>query len=325
MKRAALLGLVVGTALAVTAFLAGGAPTASADAGPHVATGSDATPDKCASCHRIHTGQNEYLLKEAGTVEAFCYSCHGNGGPGSDLAVTEGKYYGVGSLTQPVGPPYGGKLTFGALRGGGFESALIKTTDPTAGAIGTLATGQPTKSWHTIDGTTAGTLWGNGALNSGAGTPYTLDCGSCHNPHGNGQYRILRPAPAGSGAVAVNVTDQPNPKNYGATNYLQMGVDVSLTQISSWCATCHTRYLASASPPTNSGDAIYKYRHQSDGNSNRACITCHASHGSNALMPGINSSTIEWPGGGVGTTDNNNSRLLKMNNRGICIKCHIDK
>ena len=36
--------------------------------------------DKCASCHRIHTGQNEYLLKEAGSVEDFCYSCHGTGG-----------------------------------------------------------------------------------------------------------------------------------------------------------------------------------------------------------------------------------------------------
>jgi hypothetical protein len=39
-------------------------------------------------------------------------------------------------------------------------------------------------------------------------------------------------------------------------------------------------------------------------------------------MPGPYSSTVEWPGGGVGTTDNNNSRLLKMDNRGICLKCH---
>jgi hypothetical protein len=97
-----------------------------------------------------------------------------------------------------------------------------------------------------------------------------------------------------------------------------------LTQISSWCSTCHTRYRATTSPPTNSGDAIYTYRHRSDGTSNRACITCHASHGTNALMPGAYSSTVEWPGGGTGTTDNNNSRLLKMNNRGICLKCHTE-
>jgi predicted CXXCH cytochrome family protein len=320
MNRAALLGVVAGTVFTVAAFVAGGAPTISADAGPHVATGSDATPDKCASCHRIHTGQNEYLLKEAGTIEDFCYSCHGNGGPGSDLAVQEGKYYGFGS-----GPPYGGKVTYGALRGGGFETALINTDDPTPDFIGTLSTGEATQSWHTIDGTTAGTLWGNGAPGTpGTGPTYTLDCASCHDPHGNGQFRILRPIPAGSGAAAANVTDQPNPKSYRATNYLSMGADVSLTQISSWCATCHTRYRATTSPPTNSGDAIYTYRHRSDGTSNRACITCHASHGTNALMPGAYSSTVEWPGGGTGTTDNNNSRLLKMNNRGICLKCHTE-
>lgn len=318
MKKAALAGVVTVAALIAVAFAFGGSQTALADAGPHIATGSDATPDKCAGCHRIHTGQNEYLLKEAGSIEDFCYSCHGNGGPGSDLAVQEGKYYGFGS-----GAPYGGKATFGALRGGGFETALIDTDDPTPDFIGRLTVAEPTQSWHTIDGTTAGTLWGNGALGTaGAGPSYTLDCASCHNPHGNGQYRILRPAPEGSGATAVVVTDQPNPKNYGINNHLYMGGDVSLSQISSWCATCHTRYRATSTAAT--GDSIYAYRHRSDGSSNRACITCHASHGTNALMTGPYSSAVEWPAGGAGTTDNNNSRLLKMNNRGICIKCHTE-
>jgi predicted CXXCH cytochrome family protein len=321
MKRAALLGVAVSAVLAIGAFSVGDTPTASADAGPHVTSGSDATPDKCAGCHRIHTGANEYLLKEGDTVAAFCYSCHGNGGPGSDLAVQEGKYYGAGSV---LGPPYGGKVTYGALRGGGFESALINTADPTPDFIGRLTVGEPVQSWHTIDGTTSGTLWGNGALGTpGAGPAYTLECTSCHDPHGNGQYRILRPVPSGSGATAVNVTDQPAPKNYGVNNHLYMGADVSLIQISSWCSTCHTRYRSTS--VTDTGDSIYAYRHRSDGSSNRACITCHASHGTNAQMTGPYSSTVEWPGGGTGTTDNNNSRLLKMNNRGMCIKCHLDE
>ncbi len=318
MKKAALIGVVAGAALALLVLMAGGAPHASADAGPHVATGSDATPDKCAGCHRIHTGQNEFLLKDAGTIEGFCYSCHGAGGPGSDLAAQSGVLYG-----SPSGPPYGGKSAVGALRGGGFDTALIKTDDATPDMIGALTTPATTQSWHTVDGT-AGTLWGNGAIGSGVGPSYALECTSCHDPHGNGQYRILRSIPTGSGATAVTVTDQPNPKTYGTTNYLYMGGPVSLAQISSWCATCHTRYRATNSPPVNSGDAIYTYRHRSDGSSNRACITCHASHGTNAAMTGLYSSTVEWPGGGSGTTDNNNSRLLKMNNRGICIKCHID-
>lgn len=319
MTKRALLALVAAAAFAVAILGPGSASPVLADNGPHVATGSDATPDKCAGCHRIHTGQNEYLHKEGGTIADFCYSCHGNGGPGSDLAVQEGKYYGYGAT---LGPPYGSKTAYAALRGGGFETALIDTDDPTPDSIGSLTTAEPVTSWHTIDGT-AGTLWGNGPLGTpGAGPSYTLDCASCHDPHGNGQYRILRPIPAGSGATAVSVTDQPTPKNYRASNQLYMGGDVSLVQMSSWCATCHTRYRATSAAAT--GDPIYKYRHRSDGTSNRACITCHASHGTNALMTGSYSSTVEWPAGGTGATDTNNSRLLKMNNRGICLKCHLD-
>ena len=33
--------------------------------------------------------------------------------------------------------------------------------------------------------------WGNGAAGSGAGPAAEVGCASCHNPHGNGQYRIL--------------------------------------------------------------------------------------------------------------------------------------
>ena len=66
-----LIGVVAGVAMALAVL--GGGGTASADGGPHVVE-TGATPDKCAACHRIHTGQNEYLLKEAGTVEDFCFS-----------------------------------------------------------------------------------------------------------------------------------------------------------------------------------------------------------------------------------------------------------
>ncbi len=318
-KTTLLVGVVAGIAMALLSVLGTGGGTASADGGPHIATGSDPTPDKCASCHRIHTGQNEYLLKAAGTVKDFCYSCHGNGGPGSDLAVSEGTFYGTPPL---AGPPYGGATasTTVGLRAGGFEMARINTVDPTADTIGILGTAQAVTSWHTNDGTTAGTLWGNGALNSGAGPSYMLECTSCHDPHGNGQYRILRPIPAGSGAVAVNVTDEVAPKLYSTTNYFSAG-PVSGIQMSSWCATCHTRYLAGST--ANSGDAIFTYRHISNGTSSRACTTCHAAHGTNAGASGAYSSAVEYPGGGSGTTRTAESRLLKMDNRGLCIKCHV--
>jgi predicted CXXCH cytochrome family protein len=306
--------------------LSAGGGTASADGGPHTIE-SGATPDKCASCHRIHTGQNEFLLKEASTVADFCYSCHGTGGPGSDLAAQEGTFYGAAT----PGPPYGGKsasTTLG-LRAGGFDYARINTTDSGFETIGVLATPQPATSWHSSDGTTPDTVWGNGALNSGAGPTYSLECTSCHDPHGNGNYRILRSVPTGSSGagtptpVPVTIADQVGTKVYATDNYFNTG-PVSGIQMASWCATCHTRYLAS-STGVNSGDAIFTYRHRSNGSlAGTTCIKCHASHGSNASMPGLYSSTVPWPGGGSGTTDNNNSRLLKMDNRGICIKCHTD-
>ena len=58
--------------------------------------------------------------------------------------------------------------------------------------------------------TQPGVAWGNGANGTGAGPVATIGCASCHNPHGNGAYRILNPVPAGTGinaAWTVNVVD----------------------------------------------------------------------------------------------------------------------
>ena len=229
-KTTLLIGIAAGIAVALLAGLGSGGGTASADNGPHVVE-AGATPDKCASCHRIHTGQNDYLLKDGGTVEQFCYSCHGNGGPGSDLAAQEGTFYGG---TTP-GMPYGGKTaddTVG-LRAGGFDEARIDTTDPCSRGtpcapvsykIGVLAVPETVNSRHSIDGV-AGTMWGNGAIGTvGVGPSYTLECTSCHDPHGNGNYRILRDIPQGSGGAGYTIPDT-YPKtaaDYTTSDYFNM-------------------------------------------------------------------------------------------------------
>ncbi|HEU4760099.1 MAG TPA: cytochrome c3 family protein, partial [Dehalococcoidia bacterium] len=102
-------GVFVVTVLAVMAL---SAPSAQADAGPHI-KGFGATPDSCANCHRAHRGVAELLLAEE--EEQLCLSCHGNAAPGSNLNVSAG--------TE--------ELSTGALRGGGFETARVNTTDPT--------------------------------------------------------------------------------------------------------------------------------------------------------------------------------------------------
>jgi predicted CXXCH cytochrome family protein len=71
-------------------------------------------------------------------------------------------------------------------------SVADTSAERTTAHVGVLTSGAAVTSTH--EGT--GTVWGNGAVNSGAGpTGVVLDCAKCHNPHGNGQYRILQTTP----------------------------------------------------------------------------------------------------------------------------------
>ena len=307
MKRFLFLGL--GSALL---FTMGGMGSAQADNGPHsIVMGQNGTTTavslegagQCANCHRAHTAKTSTLTLQA--QPALCLNCHD--GTGSQLDVVDG--------VTPNGA---------ALRGGGFTTAAInsgagatKTLGPTpatggAGSrisaqIAALASPTAVTSSHQINGTTAGTMWGNGTDGVGQ-TAVTLECGACHDPHGNGNYRILKPSPDGqqyiitpaslpgvtpvtkavmSTATAVNIPDQAA-KVYTTTNYWDVSApttplttaetaqnvvkagtvtDGFLGGISAWCTTCHTRYL-SAGASVVTGDAIYTYKHRSDEQAN---------------------------------------------------------
>ena len=211
-------------------FTMGGVGPASADNGPHRssaalasstgnAVGDLTTTGRCASCHRAHTAKAEYLLKQS--QPQLCYSCHD----------------GTVATTNVVDGNDGAR----GLRGGGFRNAQIVSdkatkdmglydaatgrtatlnqTIPVGGVIpvggtvatfplvigtGTGTTGNVT-SKHQIDGNTAGTAWGNGSDASGVGKSITLECGSCHDPHGNKNYRILRAVPTDSAMVLQQI------------------------------------------------------------------------------------------------------------------------
>ena len=367
MKRLLFLG--AGGALV---FMLGGTGPASADAGPHVSTAATAAGDfqltavgagRCAGCHRTHTAKAALLLKAA--QPALCYTCHATGmGAATDIQN------GVDQFTQ------------GALRGGGFTQAKLNTAagakhmEPpitvggrwvtSAQTVPVLAAGTATTSRHEIDGVTAGTMWGNGAVSASANVgraAVTLECGSCHDPHGNGNYRILKPVPtdaayvvtpavpAGPGGVPAAVAavmsttgvviPDTAAKVYTTTNYwavqdrtvplvkggpapLATEADGYIANVSQWCSTCHSRYMAKAPDyETNSGDAVFTYRHTSGrtdkaGVSRPNCIQCHVSHGTNAAMVGT-ASTYTAPDG---TTPAKSSRLLRVDNRGTCVMCH---
>ena len=349
MKKFLFLG--IGTALM---FTMGGVGPAQADNGPHRSTAqaalSGANPivgaTRCAGCHRAHTAKAEYLLKEA--QPGLCYTCHAAGNLGASTDVANGIEDGTGV----------------ALRGGGFNTAKIAsgsasktmgaldlvtgriaTTNQTIPAIAAGLPAVPTTSRHEINGSTAGTAWGNGPISTNAGDigkTLTLECGSCHDPHGNGNYRILRPVPVDSGAATpgVKIPDAVA-KVYTTANYWLAGdtnvapdatavltgtaaasQDGYINNIASWCTTCHTRYLApTGSYKTASGDATFMYRHRSDANYKAGaanCITCHVSHGSNAVMAG---SSIGLNPGNTPVVGAD-SRLLRVDNRGTCVMCH---
>ena len=204
MKKFLFLGL--GSALL---FTMGGVGPAAADNGPHVSTagaenttfsvaGAGAT--RCASCHRAHTAQASDLLKAA--QPALCFSCHA-AGLGADTDVVNGKDSNGAALR-------GGGFSF-ALIGSGAAQKTLGALNPATGRIAHSATipvgvSAATTSKHQIDGTTSGTMWGNGAISATANpgkAAVTLECGSCHDPHGNGNYRILKPIPNDASNVLV--------------------------------------------------------------------------------------------------------------------------
>jgi predicted CXXCH cytochrome family protein len=314
LRRLALLfaGAAVWLLLAVPVF---------ADNGPHQ-QGASATTDGCSGCHRAHTARAANLLANPSQT-SLCYTCHGSTGTGATTNVQDGQQYVPTNLAQIITVTRGTTVA-GGLRGGGFDHAVIDTGLTLGGAaeVGVLGTFANTTSAHAISGT--GTAWGNGGLNTGAGPTINMTCGSCHDPHGNGSYRILKPIPEESGAAAPGVAiADASSYLYTTQDYWQPAdpfAPAYASQVTAWCSTCHTRYMApSGAGHTDSGDAIYTYRHATTNGPGLQCVKCHVSHGSNASM-GVNSQAVPWPG--TSTPRGTDSNLLRIDNRGTCQKCH---
>ena len=285
MKTMGRIIVALSAVLALSISLAG---VAFADEGPHGgfgATGLAATTDKCAGCHRAHTALNANLLV-ATSVTALCESCHGSAGTGADTDVWDGKW------VQGRSDLYEANLSSGnsngqALNGGGFLAAwnasenTFATVTSRHGVAGLEAAGSLSAEPAQNDVT----AWGGGA--GGPGVAGDLECPSCHDPHGSGNYRILNAA-SGHGAITQWVTGA---GTFQAGNVPSMEVSPSGTVvngvttpahdytagvhvaydrgISDFCGACHTEYLNNMGNNPNgevydAGDgkgAVARFRH----------------------------------------------------------------
>lgn len=297
------LKLTVATLIAFIIILSA-VSLVSANGGPHNGIGAG-TPD-CASCHRINsaTGSQALLVQDTTTL---CLSCHGTG-LGANTNVADGVYmaggddyrYNEGLANTADGAP---------LLGGGFVSYR----------------GKPVSSSHgVVDG---GSLaWGNGVLRGEtAAISRTMDCASCHDPHGSANYRMLRENINGH-SVSVAQVDEGAAKDYDTEHW---GADVD-----SLCAACHSSYdvtsAGSGSDVAMMASGGYTHRvgmNFSDGSNVNpetvgyqgytlpladsgggdlvACMTCHLPHGTSATM-----------------SDGRESKLIRLDNSGVCQVCH---
>jgi predicted CXXCH cytochrome family protein len=391
-ERKVLRRLVLVTAASAALFM--GASPAQADNGPHVSTAtttattgvkiSDAGQGRCASCHRAHTAKSAYLLNAA-SEESLCFSCHGGSGTGATTDVQNGvgydaasaTYYPDGTTVQTV--DRGSQV--GALRGGGFEQAMLGTDKATKEIYFNASRGSYSSRNQLIPPAAApaettsshfggvGIMWGSGALGTASvgkdmsqTTTTKLECSSCHDPHGNDQYRILKPVPSDSGFTTVIpgntqpgifIEDTAN-KVYTTTNYWTAGDPAAVADtgtntilggtsstdptpmpktisatvssfqanVAAWCTTCHTRYLA-PSGSWRTNSGDDVFTYRHTGDN----VSGDAASNRNCIQCHVaHGSNAQMDSSKVewpsGTTPSGDSRLLRVDDRGTCVMCH---
>ena len=296
----------------------------------------------CTSCHNPHGNGNFRILRSFGTTES--------GIPTGINAAWTASLVDAGVVTTTT---YRTAASHGLNVGD--TVTITGNSSTTANVTGIVAT-VPASNTFTLTSVTPGSGTGGIVTRSAAlgvrVTDAPLD--SDNNP-ANGidnatkNYTVIQAAAPNFLLYASQVTTGPLTGDYlhrvvpwnaltGTNQDAPNGIPAAVgtqpafnDQINAWCSTCHTRYLANQNPTTSpangtvanswgtprAGDTTYMYQHRV--RSDRACTTCHVSHGSNAVMDGTYSSTFTYPDG---TTASASSRLLKVGNRGTCQMCH---
>ena len=248
----------------------------------------------CAYCHSFHNGQAPKLLSFS-TVNDSCISCHD--GTGSKYNIINGT----------------------VDKNGLFSDPLKSNSGPFGSILNRNSTAAP-MSIHSLD-QPINTAPGGNYTNQELAEP--LGCGSCHDPHFNGNYRSLRTQLPGSINVKV--------KAYAETNLNDNKEDpFYVSGINQFCKGCHSDYMANSGSANIPANGTYqsdgKYRHSVgvsiqdyykgplttslslqgpvQDNNYISCVTCHFAHGSE------------------NKTNDFSNYLLRRDFRGVCEDCH---
>ncbi len=343
MKKLLIVTIVV---LAMALVMAG---AALASGGPH--GGFTATTDACAGCHRAHTAPGARLLIRDSVYE-LCVSCHGSAGTGANTNVEDGVY-----LSDRDDLPGGADGDVGApdtpdnapLLGGGFV----------------FYQGVATTSAHDVDPATAtDAAWGDG-VDRGVTSPLVagnLTCSSCHDPHGNDVYRIIRD-PLNGAAVTAALVDEDLPTCDPVANPGDCYKDYDTEQwdagMNSICAACHGAYHTAAagvgSDPVEAANGGYTHRVGMPWDGDAATDPIIGMGAVNPETVGMGGFTLPLaesganntvvcmtchlphgtsvvtdgfadggfdPAGPLGPIPSGDSALLRLENRGVCEVCH---
>ena len=186
----------------------------------------------CEACHIMHDATPGQILMNGsdplltfGTASDVCLACHG--GPNGVLA------------DNPTLP--------GPERGAGnyvflLEDNLNDAADGQTNVIEGHAAGHSIISQEY--GLTADPRWS--AAPGGSYPSGQLGCTSCHDPHGNTNFRMLYGAGEIQGGAATFVYDAPQAVGLDITDPLQTESPAAhtayLAGVSNWCSNCHGRY-----------------------------------------------------------------------------------
>ncbi len=185
----------------------------------------------CKGCHTMHNSEdgafvdpenpfgNAFLLRDA-TPSDICIACHGNG---------------LGSVfvDDPLAPS-------DEKGGGNFVFLLEDNINDAHSGASNPVTGDG--AGHNIVSAAKGTFADATLMTAPGGTfpSSVLACSSCHDPHGNGNFRLLY----GAGVVKAGVTfAYEAPEAEGVSIFFGAESSSNHTAykggMSAWCANCH--------------------------------------------------------------------------------------